>query len=80
VSIKEIVDDPEWQALRRSFLGTWKCQPEKNVAALKAYLGDASCALRLRRVHNYLTGSGFRLGVISHPAIDQFLNEVRNLK
>jgi hypothetical protein len=80
MNIKEIVNDPEWQVLRQSFLGTWKKQPEANIARLRSYLGIMDCPLRFRRVHNYLTGSGFRLGVISHPAIDQFLTELRAAK
>lgn len=72
------MNDPQWQALRSSLVGTWKKTPVENVARLRAYLAeDPACPLRLRRLHNYLTGSGFRLGIISHPAVDQLLAEVR---
>lgn len=79
MDIKEIVNDPEWQALRQSFLGTWKQQAEENVAKLRQYLAEAKgdYALRRRRVHNYLTGSAFRIGMIVHPSIDQLLSEIR---
>lgn len=82
MDIKEIVNDPEWQALRVSFLGTWKKQAEENVAALRQYLALAKddYALRRRRIHNYLTGSAFRIGVIAHPSIDQLLSEIRAAK
>jgi len=81
--ITEIVDDPKWQALRASFVGTWKARALRNIAELRRYLGEVEYAdnaeyeLRLRRVHNYLTGSGFRIGVIAHPAIDRLLEHVR---
>jgi hypothetical protein len=83
IDIRIVVDDPEWQALRKSFLGTWKASPSTNVNQLCSYLlkglGDP---YRWRRVHNYLTGSAFRLGVISHPEIDrlrELVREVRNV-
>ena len=77
MNIKEVVNDPEWQTIRKSFVGTWKFHPEANCNVLRTYLGDFSDPLKLRRVHNYLTGSGFRIGIISHPEIDKLLNEVR---
>ena len=83
MNIKEIVNDQEWQLIRKSFLGTWKRTPAENIIKLRDYLDGADCfnyLLRHRRIHNYLTGSGFRLGVISHPAIDLFLSELRAAK
>jgi hypothetical protein len=77
--IIEVVSDPEWQSIRRSFLGTWKKTPADNVARLRAYLGDGSDPLKVRRLLNYLTGSAFRIGVISHPHIDSLLALVRTL-
>lgn len=78
--IKEIVNDPEWQKLREGLLGTWNFQPEKNCHALERYLGDFSDPLKLRRVSNYLTGSGFRSGRIQHPEINRLLKKIKNLK
>ena len=75
--IRTVVDDPEWQNLRASLVGTWKRSPQLNCTRLRKYLGDMKDGLRLRRVHNYLTGSGFRTRQISHPDIDQLLKEVR---
>jgi hypothetical protein len=80
MNIKEIVNDVEWQALRQSFIGMWKKQPAANVQKLIIYLKDRTDPLRVRRVHNYLTGSGFRLRIISDPSIDQLLNELRAVK
>jgi hypothetical protein len=77
--IKEVVNLPEWQELRKSFIGTWKKTPEENVAKLHSFLGSISETddRKLRIVHNYLTGSGFRSGNISHPSITKLLNQVR---
>jgi len=77
--IKEIVDNPEWQTLRRSFIGTWKETPQKNILRLRSYLGDKPWTdfKKLRRVLNYLTGSGFRTKQISHSTIDGLLGEVK---
>lgn len=82
MDIKQIVADPEWQAIRGAFVGTWKKTPVANVEVLRAYLyaTDPVEYLRWRRVYNYLTGSAFRIGVIAHPSIDQLLAEVRALK
>ena len=81
-NIQKIVDDPAWQALRRSFVGTWKHTPAANVKKLRKYLrtGRTIKYRRFRQVYNYLTGSGFRIGVISHPSIDKLLAEVREIK
>lgn len=79
--IREVVNREDWQSLRRSFVGTWKHQPIENVKKLREFLGTVynnSNPDKLRIVHNYLTGSGFRIGIISHPEIDRLLNEVRD--
>lgn len=77
MTIQQIVADPEWQDLRASLVGTWRACPVENVHCLTTYLGDLTCPLRLRRVHNYLTGTAFRIGSITHPAIDDLLARVR---
>jgi len=79
LDIRDVVKDKEWQSLRRSFVGTWKVQPVKNTAILRDYLGDWSCPYRIRRVYNYLTGSAFRIGLISHEAVDSLLEEIRSV-
>jgi hypothetical protein len=75
--IREIVADPEWQALREEMVGTWRRFAKANVARLAAYVGDGSDALRVARVYNYLTGTAFRTRMIQHPDIDALLARVR---
>jgi len=76
MDIKEVVDDSGWQTLRKSFIGTWKKTPNENVKKLREYLGDFSNALKLRKVHNYLVGSAFRMGIIDSPEIRKLRDEV----
>jgi hypothetical protein len=80
MDIREVVNDPEWQELRKSFIGTWKKTPEENVKKLREYLGDFSDPLKLRRVLNYTTGSGFRMKMITHPEIDKLREEVKKAR
>lgn len=77
-TISELVKDPEWQKLRSSLVGTWKVKPEENCKLLRNYLGSIqNCKYRkLKIVMNYLTGSGFRMGVIKHPCINQLRSEI----
>lgn len=77
--IKEVVNRRDWQTLRKSFLGTWKTHPIQNTNKLREFLGNMLTAEddKLRIVHNYLTGSGFRLGIIHHSEIEKLLEEVR---
>ena len=71
--IQDLVKDEEWQKLRSSLVGTWKTYPERNCKLLRNYLGNIqTCSYeKLRIVMNYLTGSGFRMGIIKHPCISQ---------
>ena len=80
MTIQEIVNNPEWQSLRKSFIGTWKLTPKENCILLRKYLGDFSDPLKVRRVHNYLTGSGFRIGIIKGEEIKELLKEVKQHK
>ena len=75
--IRKIVDDPEWQKLRQGLVGTWKTNSKASVLTLRKYLGSMKDPMKVRRVHNYLTGSAFRIGIISSPGITKLLNEVR---
>ncbi len=80
MDIRRVVDDPTWQTLRASLVGTWKRSPAANVARLREYLaGRWQDPFAVRRVLNYLTGSGFRIGIISHPDIGTLLSEVRRV-
>lgn len=76
--IRDLVKDEEWQKLRSSLVGTWKTYPERNCKLLRNYLGDIqTCSYeKLRIVMNYLTGSGFRMGIIKHPCISQLRKDI----
>ncbi|MCK9542642.1 MAG: hypothetical protein M0R03_11505 [Novosphingobium sp.] len=79
VDIKKIVDEPQWQKLRESLVGTWKKTPAKNVTRLRWYLQTRGFdEYSVVRVYNYLTGTGFRMGVISHPDITKLKEEVEH--
>jgi hypothetical protein len=82
----KLVRSPEWQAVRKSLLGTWAKEPQKSCAKLKSYLGSVSSASndKIRVVMNYLTGTGFRTGRIKHPCISalraQMSSEIKKRK
>lgn len=77
VPIQKIVANEKWQRLRKSFLGTWMKQPQTNVMKLRQYLDEEQWReYPMVRVYNYLTGTAFRMGKISHPSIDRLKNEV----
>ena len=78
MDIRKVVDNEEWQALRSSFIGTWKTKQVENCYQLEAYLGSMTDPMKVRRVYNYLTGSGFRMGNIYHPMIDTLLSKVKD--
>lgn len=80
-SVSELVKDPEWQKLRQSLLGKWKTNPDWCIQQLRDYLGPIQEAdeNKLIIVLNYLTGSGFRTGVISsrdNPKISKLRGEI----
>ncbi len=79
MNIQDIVQIPEWQELRGYFVGKWKSQPEKNLQMLKDFAGDLKklSNRRLRITQNYVTGSAFRIGIISNNDIIEFTNAVR---
>jgi len=75
--MRDVVNDPEWQKLRGDLVGTWTKNQVENVKRLRAYVNkDRKDALRWVRVFNYLTGTAFRLGKISHPSIVTLRKEV----
>ena len=67
----KLVRSSEWQAVRKSLLGQWKERPEWCCSQLRKYLGSVSSSSndKIKVVMNYLTGTGFRTGVIKHPCI-----------
>jgi len=76
--MRQLVQNPKWQAVRRSLVGTWKEKPEWACNQLKQFLGQISKTSddKLRIVMNYLTGSGFRMGKISHPCIASLRTQI----
>ena len=61
MNIKAVVDDPEWQEIRKSLIGNWKNNHRSNVATLRAYFEKGkNDPLVVRRVLNVLTGSVHR--------------------
>jgi hypothetical protein len=79
-AIQKLVKNKEWQALRESFLGRWKKEPEALVQELRDYLGPLNEAPteKIKIVLNYLTGTGFRLGKIAHRQISIFRWDLRD--
>lgn len=75
--IRRVVADESWQLLRHSFLGRWKLEGESLLVELRRYAGDQTDPARVRRVLNYLTGSGFRSGTINPPGRAALLGELR---
>jgi len=73
IPIKELVKDKDWQILRRSLVGNWKKKPQWCCSQLRKFIGplNKSSTKNLRIVKNYVTGSGFRLGIIKHPCINK---------
>ena len=67
----KLVNDPKWQAVRKSLLGKWKDKPTWCCSQLKKYLGSVSSTSndKIKVVQNYLTGTGFRTGRIKHSCI-----------
>lgn len=63
MDIKKVVDDPEWQLVRKSLIGNWKNNYKQNVATLREYFDKYSDSpIAVRRLVNVLTGSVHRVG------------------
>ena len=79
MDIRVIVAQPEWQQIRHDFVGTWKNKDKvkDNIKRMRDWLGDGTDPIKVRQILNYVTGSGFRIGIITDPAIDTFRDEVR---
>jgi len=78
-TIQDLINaDKEWQKLRDSLRGTWKEHAEENVRKLRSYLGSVQSASneKIAIIMNYLTESGFRIGIISHPEITKLRKEL----
>ena len=63
MNIKKVVDDPEWQVVRKSLIGNWKNNYIQNVNTLRDYFNKyRNNPLAIRRLVNVLTGSVHRVG------------------
>tara|TARA_B100001175_G_C19356476_1_gene564948 strand:+ start:493 stop:843 length:351 start_codon:yes stop_codon:yes gene_type:complete len=63
MDIKKVVDDPEWQVVRKSLIGNWKNNYIQNVNTLRDYFNKyRNNPLAIRRLVNVLTGSVHRVG------------------
>lgn len=78
-NIKVVVAEPGWQMIRHRLIGTWKTHPEQNIWLIEQWLDDGKDPIRVRQILNYLTSSGFRIGIISHPEIDRLRDKVRSI-
>lgn len=76
-NIQIVVLDPEWQALRKGFLGRWKRETEACISELAAFVERRTDDRGLRCAYNYLTGSLFRTRQVVHPRLDELLIRVR---
>ena len=74
----ELVKDPSWQRVRESLSGKWNLTPIWCCTQLRNFLGEISGTeeSKLRIVMNYLTGSGFRMGKITHPCISALRGQI----
>lgn len=79
MNIKIVVDDPEWQVLRKSLIGNWMQNHRINVSALDKYFMDnMENPLAIRRLVNVLTGSVHRTGKTKNqPETDDLRRRVR---
>ena len=75
-----LVDDPNWQKVRESLLGKWTKKPNECCLILRVYLDKSNPTRtrdeRLLILRNYLTGTAFRIGVISSECVKKLRLEV----
>tara|TARA_B100000470_G_C19634644_1_gene321441 strand:- start:100 stop:444 length:345 start_codon:yes stop_codon:yes gene_type:complete len=63
MNIQEVVDDVEWQTLRKRLIGNWIDNHKHNVNILTEYFNKyPNSPLATRRLLNVLTGSVHRVG------------------
>ncbi len=63
MNIQKVVDDPEWQILRKRLIGHWVHNHTHNVDLLREYFdNNIDSPLAIRRLVNVLTGSVHRVG------------------
>jgi hypothetical protein len=79
MDIKKVVDDPEWQSVRKSLIGNWVGNHKQNVKTLRSYFNmHKDSPLAVRRVINVLTGSVHRTGkTAGQKETDELRKDVR---
>lgn len=84
--IEQVVDDPEWQVIRKKMIGNWVRNSEFNISTLRAYLDETTTfgltgwdsPLHVRRVLNVLVGTVHRVGhTANQPETDRLRLDVR---
>lgn len=76
--ISKLVKNPEWQSVRVKLLGNWKNNPDWCCRQLRNYMGNVSTTSddKLRILLNYLTGTGFRSGLIKPDCVIKLRAEI----
>ena len=79
MDIKKVVDNDEWQKIRKSLIGNWVGNHKVNVKTLRNYFNsNKDNPLAVRRVLNVLTGSVHRTGKTKNqPETDKLRKDVR---
>lgn len=79
MNIKKVVDNDEWQVVRKSLVGNWKTNHKKNVETLRSYYKKhKDSPVAIRRLLNVLTGSVHRVGhTKGQPETDALRKEIR---
>ena len=79
MNIKKVVDNDEWQVLRKSLIGHWVNDHDHNVDALRKYFNKyKDSPIAIRRLVNVMTGSVHRVGYTKGQAsTDKLRKDVR---
>jgi len=79
MDIKKVVDDPEWQVVRKSLIGNWVNNHKHNIKSLRTYWNkDKNNPLVVRRILNVLVGSVHRtLKTKNQPETDELRKDIR---
>jgi len=79
MDIRDVVDNPEWQRIRKSLIGNWVDNYKENVRTLRAYYSkDKNNPLVVRRILNVLVGSVHRTGhTKNQPETDALRKDIR---
>lgn len=79
MDIKKVVDDEQWQVIRKSLIGNWSRNHLVNVQTLRVYFeANKNNPQAVRQVLNVLTGSVHRTGKTKNqPETDALRRDVR---